>query len=96
MRNVKDVDIYVDATLALQGISLNYEDFDMESEEPQVVTATAFFPKEERYTEDHELVIDFKDGIYAKAKIFACDRLVDEYLCDMRFIDAAYSLSELT
>jgi hypothetical protein len=95
MRDVKDVDIYVAGELALAGVMLNYEAFDLNSEQPQVVTATAFLPDDERFANDQELVIDFKDGIYARVKIFASDLLCDERQCDMRFVDAGRALEEL-
>lgn len=92
MREVKEVDIYVDGERVLQDHPLNYETFDMESEEPQEITATAFLPHDDYYTQEKTLVIDFKDGIYAKAKIYESLRLGDEYQSDMIIIDAGHSL----
>ena len=41
------------------------------------------------------LVIDFRDGIYAKARIYESTRLGDEYQSEMVVIDAGYSLEEM-
>lgn len=95
MREVREVDIYVDGERVLQDITLNYDAFDMESETPQEVTALAFLPSEEYYTGEKELVIDFKDGIFAKARIYESHRLGDEYHSDMIIIDAGHSLAEM-
>ncbi len=95
MREVKEVDIYVDGEKVIEGLPLNYETFDMESEEPQEVTATAFLPNDDCYTQEKPLVIDFKDGIFAKAKVFESMRLGDEYQSEMVLIDAGYSLAEM-
>ncbi len=95
MREVKEVDIYVDGEKVLEGITLNYEPFDMESKEPQRITATAFLPNDDYFTQEKPLVIDFKDGIFAKAKVFESLRLGDEYQSDMVLIDAGYSLAEM-
>lgn len=95
MREVKDVDIYVDGEKVLEEITLNYEAFDMASEEPQRITALAFLPSDEYYTQEKTLVIDFRDGIFAKAKIFESLRLGDEYQSEMVIIDAGYSLAEM-
>lgn len=92
---VNDVDIYVGNELAVKAVTLNYNEFDLDSDEPQVVTATAFLPDEECFTYGKELVIDFKDGIYARAKIFSSMRLCDENQCEMRVMDASRSLDEL-
>jgi hypothetical protein len=92
---VKDVDIYVNGKRTLTNVALNYNEFDMESDEPQVVTATAFLPDEDYYANDSEVVIDLKDGVYAKAVIFSSMRLCDENQCEMRVVDAARSLDEL-
>jgi len=96
MRVVKDVDIYVDGERILQDIPLNYEEFDMRSEEPQEITATAFLPHDDYFTQGKALVIDFKDGVYAKAKIYESARLGDEYQSDMAIVDAGYSLAQLS
>jgi hypothetical protein len=92
---VKDVDIYVNGKLRLTNVALNYNEFEMESDEPQVVTATAFLPDEGYFANDSEVVIDLKDGVYAKAVIFSSMRLCDENQCEMRVVDAARSLDEL-
>ena len=95
MLEVKDVDIYVGGELRVEGVTLNYESFDLDSEEPQSVTATGFLPCEDAFTNNKDLDIDFKDGVYAKARIISCMRLCDEYQCEMRVMDAARSLDEL-
>jgi hypothetical protein len=88
MREVKEVDIYVEGTRVLKDLTLNYVPFDMESKEPQTITATAFLPHDDYYTQEKLLVIDFKDGIFAKAKIFDSHRLGDEYQTDMAILDS--------
>ena len=95
MLEVKDVDIYVGGELRVEGVALNYDAFDLDSEEPQSVTATGFLPCEDAFTKDKALVIDFRDGVYAMARIVSCMRLCDEYQCEMRVIDAARSMDEL-
>lgn len=95
MREVKEVDIYVDGEKIIEGLTLNYEAFDMDSEEPQRITALAFLPSDEYYTQEKILVIDFRDGIFAKARIFESVRLGDEYQSEMAVIDAGYSLAEM-
>lgn len=95
MREVKQVDLYVDGALVLSDLTLNYEVFDMQSEEPQSITATAFLPHEDYFTGEKTLVIDFKDGLYAKARIYESTRLGDEYQTEMVIIDAGYSLAEM-
>jgi hypothetical protein len=96
VREVKEVDIYVDGEKVIEGLTLNYESFDMESEEPQEVTATAFLPNDDCYKQEKPLVIDFRDGVFAKARVYASLRLGDEYQSDMVFIDAAHSLADLS
>lgn len=95
MREVKEVDIYVDGEKLIEGLTLNYEAFDMQSEEPQEVTATAFLPDDDCYKQEKPLVIDFRDGIFAKARVYASLRLGDEYQSDMVIIDAGHSLEEV-
>lgn len=95
MRAVKVVNIYVDGTLALTDVTFNYEEFDLASTTPQVVTATAFLPHEERFADGRQLVIDFRDGVFARVEIFAGEQLCDERQCDMRFVDAGRRLEEL-
>lgn len=95
MRAVKVVDIYVDGTLALTDVTLNYEEFDLEATTPQVVTATAFLPHQEPFADGRQLVIDFKDGVFARVEIFAGELLCDERQCDMRFVDAGRTLEAL-
>ena len=68
----------------------------MDSDAPQRITALAFLPSDDYYTQQKTLVIDFKDGVFAKAQIFDCHRLGDEYQSEMAIIDAAYSMKELT
>ena len=96
MREVKEVDLYVDGEKVIEGITLNYEAFDMESEEPQRITALAFLPSDKYYTLEKTLVIDFRDGIFAKARIFESMRLGDEYQSEMVIIDAGHSLAEMS
>lgn len=96
MREVKEVDIYVDGEKVLENLTLNYEAFDMESKEPQRITVTAFLPHDDYYTQEKPLVIDFKDGIFARAKIYESMRLGDEYQTDMVVVDAGYSLAEMS
>ncbi len=95
MLNVRDVDIYLGDELAVQDVTLNYSEFDLDTDKPQVVTATAFLPDAEAFTNEKELIIDFRDGRYAKAIIFSSMRLCDENQCEMRIVDAAGSLDEL-
>jgi len=95
VRKVKEVDIYVDGEKVVEGLTLNYETFDMQSEEPQEVTATAFLPDDDCYRQEKPLVIDFRDGIFAKARVYASLRLGDEYQSDMVIIDAGHSLEEM-
>ncbi len=95
MIETKNVDIYTSGELAVENITLNCDPFDIDSEEPQSVTATAFLPADERFTNDHDLVIDFKDGRFARARIISSMRLCDENQCEMVVIDAARSLDEL-
>ena len=95
MLEVKNVDIYASGNLAVESVALNCETFDMDSEEPQSVSATAFFPDDDRFTNESEVVIDFKDGRFAKARIISSMRLCDENQCEMRLVDAARSLEEL-
>ena len=96
MREVKEVDIYVEGRRVMENLTLNYVPFDMASEEPQIITATAFFPHDDYYTQEKLLVIDFKDGIFARAKIFDSHRLGDEYQTDMAILDAGHSLAEMS
>ena len=77
MREVKEVDIYVDGEKIIEGLTLNYEPFDMDSEEPQRITALAFLPSDDYFTREKTLEIDFRNGIFAKAKIFESIRLGD-------------------
>ncbi len=95
MTAVKEVDIYVDGERVFEDITLSYEEFDMDSEEPQSITATAFFPDDDYYRNETPVVIDFKDGIFARARVYNSYRLGDEYQSDMVILDAAYSLEEM-
>jgi hypothetical protein len=96
MREVKEVDIYVDGEKVLENLTFNYEPFDMDSDEPQSITATAFLPSDDYYREEKELVIDFKDGIFAKARVYMCMRLGDEFQSDMVILGAGHSLAEVS
>lgn len=96
MLEVKEVDIYVAGELRVAGVALNYDAFDLDSEEPQSVTATCFLPCEAAFTNGNTLLIDFKDGVYAMARIVSHMRLCDEYQCEMRVMDAARSMDELS
>ena len=91
----KEVDIYVDKELALKDVPLSYDEFDLHSEEPQKVTGTLFLPHGDYYTQEKVLVIDFKDGVYAKARITESIRLCDEWQSDITIIDAADSLAAM-
>jgi len=95
VREVKEVDIYVDGKRIIENLTLNYKAFDMKSNEPQSITATAFLPSEEYFSQRRSLVIDFKDGIFARANIYESLRLGDEYQSDMVIVDAGYSLEEM-
>jgi hypothetical protein len=61
-----------------------------------ILTQGPFLPHEDYYTGEKTLVIDFKDGIYAKAKIYNSNRLGDECQTDMVIIDAGYSLATMS
>ena len=95
MLETKTVDIYASDKLAVESVTLNCESFDMDSEERQSVTATGFLPDDERFTNESEIVIDFKDGRFARARIISSMRLCDENQCEMRLVDAARSLEDL-
>ena len=67
----------------------------MESEEPQRITAPAFLPSDEYYSQEKSLLTDFRNGIFAKAKILESMRLGDKYQGEMVIIDAVHSLAEI-
>ncbi len=96
MLKVQDADIYVGGELAVKDVTVNYNDFDMESEEPQQVLVTAFLPYEDEFHVNKSLILDLKDGRYVKVVIISSMRLCDENQCEMRVVDAATSLGELT